>query len=114
MIKLLKENRKVNTIIFTILTLSCLGAIFFQIAYLKSTFVCGRIIGKSQVKGVTYVEYSFVVNKKTYINSIANYDLKEGITIDSLEKAKCVQIEYSFISESINRFGDKRFLGKSE
>lgn len=106
----LGTNSKVNNFIFVTLLIAHLGVLFFKIAYLESTFVCGKIIGRSKVKGINYVNYSFVVNGETYFNSISRYDLKNEITIDSLEKVNCIQIEYSFISKSINRFADNRFL----
>ncbi|MNJ86057.1 hypothetical protein D3C87_35400 [compost metagenome] len=110
--ELLQKNRKANIIVFTTLLIALLGAIFFEVAYLRSTLVCGKITDKSKLRGVTHVNYSFIVEGETYSNSIAIDDLKKDITMDSLEKVNCIQIEYSFISKSINRFVDKRFLSK--
>ena len=110
--KILLINRKANNIVFAVLLIGLMGAIFYKVAYIRSVFVCGKIIGISKIKGVSYVNYSFIVNGKKYFESVANHDLKRELIMDSLKKIQCVQIEYSFISPAINRFSDKRFLVK--
>ncbi|MNU55783.1 hypothetical protein D3C71_448660 [compost metagenome] len=110
--ELLERNSKINRLIFAILVISFFGVVFYEVAYFKSTFVCGKIIGTSKMRGVNFLHYSFSIDERSYFSSIAQYDLKNGITIDSLKKVDCIQIEYSFISVAINRFTDKRFLGE--
>lgn len=110
--KSLEANSKINKFIFVILLIAISGAIFYKVAYFRSTFVCGKIVGTSKMRGVNYLHYSFSIDEKKYFSSFAQYDLKNGITIDSLKKVDCIRIEYSFVSKDINRFADKRFLGE--
>ncbi len=110
--KFLLINRRANNLVFVALIIMLIGLTFYKVAYIKSVFVCGKIIGTSKMRGVSYSNYSFTVNGKKYFDSVANHDLKRELIMDSLKKIQCVQIEYSFISPAINRFSDKRFLVK--
>ena len=111
--KNLITRNKVNKFIFLILILFLSGAAFFEIAYLKSYFACAKIIDVSKVKGINYLNFCFVVNGKKHFSSVARYEINPNISTDSLKNVQCLQIEYSFISETINRVSDKRYLNSN-
>jgi hypothetical protein len=84
--------------------------LFFKIAFIKSNTVCGKIIGESTTRGATHYKYKFYVNEKVYFATHPYPYFKDNLTLDSLKKIDCIQIEYSSFSPNISKLVDKRVL----
>jgi len=81
------------------------------LVYTKSSVVCGKITEKTEIRGASYVIFTFQLNGQTIRGSETASTIVK-LPIDSLQKIECIQIEYSEFSSAFSRIVDKRILKK--
>lgn len=102
-----EKIRREIKFVYTFFLIIFLFAIFNQIAFWKTHTVCGKVLGIRHSRG-SWVLYGFWHDGKHYSGEISGGFIKDGISLDSMKQMKCVEIECSFVSNSINDLTDKR------
>lgn len=82
-----------------------------KVAYINSIKTCAKIGHYSSMRGRKLLIYYFNVNENISVGNIEVIRVKD-ISLDSLKKFECIEIEYSKIWSGINRITDKRILEK--
>lgn len=110
----LYRNRRLLMSLIIIVILSN-AVMILDPMYYKSKFACGRIYDVSRgMKGCTYVHYYFYLNNKLYKGSESYSYFKKSYSIFELKSIQCVRIEYSTLSNNINRIYDSRLMESAD
>jgi len=105
------NSKQLNRLLVIVISLIVLFLVVYNLSFLKSRTICGKIIGEHEIKGAKYIRYRFIIDNDTSEGSLSVLDVKR-ISLDSLKKIECVQIQYSEFSSFFNRVVDKRILKK--
>ncbi len=77
---------------------------------LNYTKTCGKIVKKSSINSCITIKYEFKVKNQLQTGSMDIDYIKNDISIDSLQKIKCIEIKYSNLLSNINWISDKRIV----
>lgn len=108
--KLEKADRRFIIILVSIVSLTALLIIMYNLSFRNGYNTCGRFNGKEFVnKGRVSYEYEYIVDNETYSSHCDMYflSLKD---IDSLKKIECVEITYSKWITNFSKVTDKRII----
>lgn len=72
--------------------------------------VCGEITGKSTIRGRPFITYGFIINGKKKKGSYDVSLIKKDISVDSMMKLSCIEIECSVTNDYFHRVIDSRIV----
>lgn len=96
-------------LIFVIFGLALVMLTLRFVMFSKSSVTCAKITRITRDRSGASIRYFFDVNNRTYLSGLSTISTK-NISIDSLKKIDCIQLEYSNYSPFWNRIIDKRIL----
>lgn len=80
-----------------------------QFFYTKSNITCGTFYKKGTSRYIDYYHYYFYADGEKCTGSISEGDL-ELVSLDSLKKMECIEIEYSLYNTIYSRVVDTRII----
>ncbi len=82
----------------------------YEIAFLNTRTVCGRVIGTTKIRGAHYIRYIYEYKKEFYSESIGTSEFRSDKSLDDLKKMDCIKIECSAWFPSYSRCVDLRVV----
>ena len=86
--------------------------VIYVVYFSTTEKTCCKIVGVSSIRGGGVILYDYEINHRKHKGSMTVGYFKDEISLDSLKKIDCVEMEYSKYLPFLNRITDKRILSE--